>query len=307
MNTIAVATPLRISLTGGSTDLQDFIDYFGYGHVISFTPNLYTYIYLTRRYDGRIKIYYSHDEDVDNINDIKNDVAREVLKEFNIKAPISVIFSTDVPSTGSGLASSSSYVISLVVACSRFINTKLYHDDILKMSLEIEHRFNPLTGKQDIYGCGIPGLKYMRFSDSNNYIQKISRAYFDDKYMYLIPTNIYRKSTGNLFDISLDNRRILINDTYKLKRALSINDSDSIADTLNIAWQNKKIISNWSDNKKILIDLDTKLTADNRIISHKLCGAGAGGFFWVLSNKELDYIGEIPIHIIDKIPEAYIV
>jgi hypothetical protein len=49
------------------------------------------------------------------------------------------------------------------------------------------------------------------------------------------------------------------------------------------------------------------LEADNRVIAHKLCGAGAGGFFWALSNKMLDYNGEIPIHIIDKIPEVYIV
>ena len=36
--------PLRISLVGGSTDLQGFIDKFGIGSAISFPPNLYTYI-----------------------------------------------------------------------------------------------------------------------------------------------------------------------------------------------------------------------------------------------------------------------
>ena len=42
--------PLRVSLVGGSTDLQSFIDKYGYGQVISFPISLYTYISLSKRY-----------------------------------------------------------------------------------------------------------------------------------------------------------------------------------------------------------------------------------------------------------------
>ena len=51
--------PLRVSLVGGSTDLQSFIDEYGYGQVISFPISLYTYISLSKRYDKKYVINYT--------------------------------------------------------------------------------------------------------------------------------------------------------------------------------------------------------------------------------------------------------
>ena len=44
--------PLRISLVGGSTDLQEFIDHHGRGSVISLACNLYTYVTLFHDKNG---------------------------------------------------------------------------------------------------------------------------------------------------------------------------------------------------------------------------------------------------------------
>lgn len=41
---ITVSTPVRISLIGGSSDLDGYIDTHGKGSVISFNPNLCTYV-----------------------------------------------------------------------------------------------------------------------------------------------------------------------------------------------------------------------------------------------------------------------
>ena len=41
---IIAKCPLRISLAGGSTDLQSYIDFNKYGGVISFPSTLYAYI-----------------------------------------------------------------------------------------------------------------------------------------------------------------------------------------------------------------------------------------------------------------------
>ena len=38
---IVASCPLRVSFLGGSTDLEDFIEEYGYGEVINFPINLY--------------------------------------------------------------------------------------------------------------------------------------------------------------------------------------------------------------------------------------------------------------------------
>ena len=67
---LIASCPLRASLLGGSTDLEDFIEQYGYGEVINFPVNLYTYVSINKRYDGKFLIQYSKTESVDNILDI---------------------------------------------------------------------------------------------------------------------------------------------------------------------------------------------------------------------------------------------
>ena len=89
--------PLRISLAGGSSDLEDFISSNGRGCVISFPCNLYTYITLFTDKNGFNKwskeyiINYTTREQVNKISSIKNDVARECLTHFNTR-PMNISF-----------------------------------------------------------------------------------------------------------------------------------------------------------------------------------------------------------------------
>jgi D-glycero-alpha-D-manno-heptose-7-phosphate kinase len=70
--------PLRISLAGGSTDLQKFVDEYGRGAVINSPINLYTYIFLGKSTNNCYKITYSRIEEIQDPNKIKNDIAREI-------------------------------------------------------------------------------------------------------------------------------------------------------------------------------------------------------------------------------------
>lgn len=76
--------PLRISLAGGSTDLQSYLDKYDYGAVITFTPNLYTYITLKPSSTKYYRIIYSSIDNCLEPDEIKNDIAREVIKYFNL-------------------------------------------------------------------------------------------------------------------------------------------------------------------------------------------------------------------------------
>ena len=110
--------PLRVSLFGGSTDNPYFVEKYGRGSVISFTSSLKTYVTISQdklgynKEGGKYIINYSKREEVSTINEIQNEVVRTVLHHYNMP-PVQVTLTSDAYSQGSGLASSSSYTISL--------------------------------------------------------------------------------------------------------------------------------------------------------------------------------------------------
>ena len=275
--------PLRVSLVGGSTDLQSFIDEYGYGQVISFPISLYTYISLSKRYDKKYVINYTKRENVSNPGKIKNDIARELIKYFNLP-PLTMAFNADIPSTGSGLAASSSYMVAAVAAACKFKGLKWSQTKICKIAHEIELKFNPLTGYQDTYGCGLPSPKLMIFNgDVDVEFIELPLSY---KGIYLHNTEVKRSSTNILKTINIEKSYPLlklVDKTYK-----SLDDPDEFFKLLNDSWNTKKQTSNEILNNKELSTLDNALSKDNTVVFHKLCGAGGGGYYLIITD-ELEY------------------
>jgi len=276
--------PLRVSLVGGSTDLQEFIDKFGKGSVISFPVNLYTYITLNKNiYSNAYKINYSTTEETLNPNKIKNDIAREVIKHFNLP-PIIMSFNSDIPSSGSGLASSSSYLIACISAACKFINKDLPQSEICKLALKLERKFNPLTGYQDPYGCGIGGLKKYNFYKNQITQELLSSSVIDDYNLYLIPTKIKRSSTKILSTLDLDKSHSLLDLVIKLKN--NINNEEGFFKAFNKGWENKKSSSS-SISTPELLEVESKIKNKYDIKGIKLCGAGGGGYFLVFTKDTI--------------------
>jgi len=191
---IITKCPLRISLVGGSTDLHDFIDYYGKGSVISFPTNLYTYIMINDKSNfTKYKIKYSKEETVTDPAHIKNDIARTVITAFGLP-PIEVAFNSDIPSTGTGLASSSSYLLAFIKAADVFLGLGMSQFEICEKAVELEKEYNPLTGFQDIYGCGIGGLKRMDFYKDKVHFTYLDAKVFNKFDMHLINTDVQRQS-----------------------------------------------------------------------------------------------------------------
>ena len=140
--------PLRVSLFGGSTDNPFFVEKYVYGSVISFASDLKTYVTISQDKFGFNKdqrkyiINYSRREEVSNISDIQIDGVRVVLEHFAMP-PVQVTLTSDAYSQGSGLASSSAYIISLIKACTLFLNIKMSESEICKLAYELEVSFNP--------------------------------------------------------------------------------------------------------------------------------------------------------------------
>ena len=285
--------PLRVSLFGGSTDNPSFINKYGYGSVISFASNLKTYISLHQDklgYNidgGKFIINYSNREEVSNIDQIANDPVRVVCQHFKLQ-PLTISLNSDSYSQGSGLASSSSYIISLIKAISLFKKKDLTTMEICKLAYNLELKINPLCGFQDPYGCGIEGFKRIEFYKDNKIkYEFLETEIFKDFDAHLIFTGVTRNSKNILIDISknIDKTKPLLDTLEKAYALFKTKNYDKFLNLVNLSWEQKKKTSNIISSNDIISKMDKELCNNKTVVAHKLCGAGNGGFFLVFSKK----------------------
>lgn len=277
-------SPLRVSLSGGSTDLQEYLDTYHSGKVISFTPNLFTYIVVKKSTTKYYKIVYSKIENVLTSEEIQNDIAREVLTYFKMP-PVEVVFMADIPSTGSGLASSSSYLISMIKACLSYKKISMSVESIGKLAIKLERSFNLLAGYQDVYGCLIPGFKVMNFnSEGLTTYDILPKIFFNNYDLYLVSTNNIRSSTSVLSTLDFKKVRELSTTTDYMLKCINNEDCGGMVDLINIGWEQKKLTSKSISNSKIEA-LESKIKGVDGVVALRLLGAGNGGYFLVITNK----------------------
>ena len=285
--------PLRVSLFGGSTDNPFFVEKYGQGSVISFTSNLKTYITLHQDQLGynaessKYIVNYSKREEVQHIQDIKNELVRIVLDHFNCN-PMNISMTSDAYSQGSGLASSSSYIISLIKAISMFNELSMTDAEICKLAYKLELKMNPYCGYQDPYGCGIGGFKKIDFYRGGivkyDFLSTDLFKYYD---MALVFTGVTRNSRGVLKSVTdnLDKAVPLMETVEKAYDALLDEDYPEFLELLNLSWDQKKKTTSHITENKVIRTMDKALEESDSVIAHKLCGAGNGGFFLVFSRK----------------------
>lgn len=286
---IAAKCPLRISLAGGSTDLQEFVDEYGGGEVINFAANIYTYATINQDLFGlsatqnKYITNYSLREESSNINDIKNDVVRECFNYFNIP-PVTSSLTADIFSSGSGLASSSSYLISFIKATAYKKGVSLTNEKICELALQLERKFNPLTGYQDPYGCGIGGLKKLTITaPSNVSVKQLDAVALKNIDMYLCHTGISRSSTSLLKKVNISKAKKLLPLVKQTERALQKEDPAELLELISEGWIKKTESCPDVISHPDVKSLNLLLEEEAAILSHRLCGAGNGGFFLIFT------------------------
>ena len=286
--------PLRVSLFGGSTDNPLFVEEYGYGSVISFACDLKTYVTISQDKFGRNKqdhkyiINYSQREEVVDIDEIQNEVVRVVLKYFDMP-PVQVTLTSDAYSQGSGLASSSSYLISLIKACCMFHGIEKTETQICYLAYILELKFNPYCGYQDPYGCGVGGFKRIEFYDINTVRYEYLPTDIFDRYdTHLVFTGVTRNSKKILKDVSqnLDRVKPLVKITDTAYTLLKENNFPQVLHQLNKSWYKKKKTSSSVASNQRIQEMDKVLEECESVVAHKLCGAGNGGFFLTFSHKD---------------------
>ncbi len=285
-------TPLRASLFGGGSDFRAYFETseLGYGSVLSAGLDMHVYITVNKKFDDKIRVVYSGNENVDSVDEVKHNIIREALKYVGIEKGIEIIYMADIPmsSAGIGLASSSALAVGVLNALHAYKEEYVTPNQLAKEACHIEIEcLGQRIGIQDQYAVANGGFNRYRF--------------MNDGTVSIIPGIISNDVRNRLFDRLMlfftgntrDSRKILSeqSDSIEARRKnldelvrtvdrvcdnLAKGDIDCIGEELDRTWKIKKQLAGGISNPDI--DLMYEKARENGAIGGKILGAGGGGF-----------------------------
>jgi|SRR5579884_610007 len=310
-NIVVTRTPLRISFAGGGTDLPEFYKV-EEGAVLSATVDKYVYVTVKRHseiFNEPIRLNYSRTEQVNAIDEIQNNIARECLKLLDVGPPIFISTVADMPAS-TGMGGSSAFAVGLLNALHAFRGERVTAGQLAEEAcyIEMEVLGEPI-GKQDQYAAAFGGLNLLRFGS--------------DGRVTVEPQPLVNGSVGELFDnimmfwtghqrpaasvlteqkqrtsVNLDVLRAMRADTYEL-RALCGRahiDLDALGASLDRGWDLKRRLASKISNAEIDDHYARAMAAGAQ--GGKLCGAGGGGFLmFIVKPDKRDCVKQALAHL----------
>lgn len=277
-------TPLRISVTGGGSDIKNFYSAYG-GEVVSFAINRYVYVTAFFRLDDKIVLSYRLLEEVHNVNKLKNTLVRECLKEAGILKGIEIHLASEIPTIGTGLGGSSAITVGCLNVLFALKGVFLTKEQLAVKACRVEiDLLGKEIGKQDQYACAYGGLNRFEFLPSSAVIVTpiLNTDNLTGKFSLVNATDNSRLPAELL--LSKQNKRIKKNigilikmkkQCGRLVKAIVSNDEKSIIKILNRSWDLKKQLSEQISSPSI--DKIINLIRDDGGAG-KLCGAGQAGY-----------------------------
>lgn len=288
--------PLRIPIAGGGTDLPSY--FMGRGSAwISVAIDKYCYTQINQTFDNHFLLKYSLLEKVNHIDEINHNLIREALSSLEIKNPLELTFTADLPG-GTGLGSSSSFLVSLLQGLYSYKKIEQSTKFIAEKSTQIEMiNLNEPIGLQDQYISALGGMKQFNVDPTGNLtwfdlnISKDSVNNFENS-LLLYYTGLTRKSKIILEEQKIltleknadiiENLDFVKSQVELIKSSILENDLVKIGFHFNEHWTRKKLRSNNMSNK--IIDDFYEFALLNGALGGKLIGAGGGGFVLLVSN-----------------------
>lgn len=292
---IVTRTPLRISFAGGGTDLPDFYER-EYGAVLSTAINKYIYVTVKRHSDlffEHIRINYSKSEEVNRVEEIENDIARECLRFLCVEPPIYISTVGDMPAS-TGLGGSSSFAVGLLNALHAYRGERVSAGQLAEEAchIEIDVLRQPI-GKQDQYAAAFGGINFFRFSRGGGVTvepQRLANGALGDLFDHIL---IFW--TGHQRDASTVLAEQKANTCSKFESLLTMRqhahllqllmngghvDTNRFGQILDETWQLKRQLASTITNDQI--DRWYECAKRSGAVGGKLCGAGGGGFLLLL-------------------------
>lgn len=276
MVTIRGKAPLRISFAGGGTDLNYIFEKYG-GAVVSCTIDKYCHMTMESRTDKYIVINGRI------LTEENEPLAYKTIEFFKPKFGFTLYYYNDI-APGSGLGSSSSFVVLLLKLLHEMNNNRVTDTTLIEEAYKIETQIKE-GGWQDQYACAIGGFNFMEFN-KHTIIYPLRL-----KYSYLCELNehfVLVKVDGTKGDIhkelrmySQKNKSELIRTSkikelaFEMRDTLLNNDISNIPGILNRNWGLKRNKFTSSNNIDFLYKVGLGAGAE----AGKMCGSGKSGHF----------------------------
>jgi D-glycero-alpha-D-manno-heptose-7-phosphate kinase len=280
-------TPLRITFLGGGTDLKEFFQD-EQGCVVNAAINKCVYIAIHEYFDDSIQVKYSKTELVDNVEDIQHPLFREAMKLTGVTKGVEIASFADIPSRGSGLGSSSSFLVGLLNALWTYKGENKTPKELAEAACKIEREIlKEHGGYQDQYITAFGNMQFIQFNTDNSImINPINISTENKQLLEKRLLVFYTGITRNSHDIQKQvhgnkekNKETLQKIkqlTLELKQELENGNLDAFGELLNQGWELKRNMSDAISNNEINNFYEKAKQAG--AIGGKLMGAGGGGF-----------------------------
>jgi D-glycero-alpha-D-manno-heptose-7-phosphate kinase len=301
---IIARSPLRISLGGGGTDVPSYYQEHE-GFLVAAAIDRYVYVTVMRPFAEGIYLKYSEIEHVDEVDQVKHPIIREVLRDLKLNTPqIEITTLADIPS-GTGLGSSGSFTTALIKALYSHYRKNIHPQQLAELACEVEiEKLGQPIGKQDQYIAAYGGITEFIFHKDGS----VSSAPLDlsmqtvhdlEDNLVLFFTGISRSAGSILKDqvdkskskdsSMLDNLHFTKDLGFRSKAALLNSDTYKFGELMHEHWEHKKSRSNGMSNE--FIDAAYNKALQSGAVGGKLVGAGGGGFlmFYASDKERLRY------------------
>lgn len=291
-------TPLRISFFGGGSDLPAYYRHHQ-GAVVSTTIDKYIYINVKNKFDDLIRLSYSQTETVESVNQIKHDLVKTALTLLNIDKSIEITSISDLPSRGTGMGSSSAYLVGLLNALYHFKNSPKNQEWLAEQACEIElWQLGKSIGKQDQYIAAYGGLNRFKFNSNESVEVNSIRCSQDtirelQSNLLLMYTNTTRAAESILEQQSLETKKSegtrsqikeMVDMANLFYAQLNNDNLSEVGKMLHDAWMIKRTLTKDISNDYInrCYDIGRNAGAEGG----KLLGAGGGGFLMFYADPD---------------------
>jgi D-glycero-alpha-D-manno-heptose-7-phosphate kinase len=292
---IITQTPLRIGLLGGGTDLPGYYREHG-GRVLNCAIDKYVYVIVKQRFDDDIYVNYSKKEIVSRVDDLEHELVREAMRMTGVSKGVEITTLADIPSSGSGLGSSSAVTVGLLHALLAYQGRQVSAEELAHQAcvIEIERCGKPI-GKQDQYIAALGGIRDMHFGPGQEVAaEELGLSMADRRALQhqimLFYTGITRSANSILAEqnANLAANRLqlhLLRDLagFAVDRLRS-GDVDAIGPAVRESWETKRKLASGVSNDKV--DRAVSAAIDAGASGAKLTGAGGGGFLLVFCPVE---------------------
>ena len=295
---VVTRTPLRVSFAGGGTDLAGFYET-DYGAVFSTAIDKYIFVTVKRHneFNEPIRLNYSITEQVDTVDQIQNNIARECLRLLQIGAPIYISTVGDMPAS-TGLASSSAFAVGLLNALHAYRGERVAPGQLAEEACHIEiNVLKEPIGKQDQYIAAFGGLNFFRFNPGGAVSvehARVSEGFIADLFDHILMfwTGTQRDARSVLSEQSknipakMDSLKKIRDHAHQIQALAESGKFDPVAfgKILHESWSFKRQLASSISSSVIDAHYEAALKAGAE--GGKICGAGAGGFLLFIARPE---------------------